>query len=70
MRSWTTRLVLPSKSKTLGLSSGTMTLSAGILAREILRALNAPSVLVVSQDSFYKSLTPEQSKLVSRTVFD
>jgi uridine kinase len=23
----------------------------------------------VSQDSFYKSLTPEQSKLVSRTVF-
>lgn len=33
--------------------------------REILKALNAPSVLVVSQDSFYKSLTPEQSKAVS-----
>ena len=34
------------------------------LPREILKSLNAPSVQVVSQDSFYKSLTPEQSKRV------
>lgn len=33
---------------------------------EILKLLNVRSVLVVSQDSFYKSLTPEQSKAVSR----
>ena len=39
-----------------------------IFQREILKVLRAPSVLVVSQDSFYKSLTPVQSKKVKSKI--
>lgn len=37
---------------------------------EILKALDAPSVLVISQDSFYKSLTSDQSKSAFRNEYD
>ncbi|KAF8477561.1 uridine kinase family-domain-containing protein [Kalaharituber pfeilii] len=40
------------------------------LAMKIVSSLNLPWVVILSMDSFYKSLTPEQSKLAFRNEYD
>lgn len=40
------------------------------LAAKIVAALNLPWVVILSMDSFYKTLTPEQSKLAFANEYD
>lgn len=40
------------------------------VAQEIVRRIDVPWVIIVSQDSFYKSLTPEESKKAFQNMYN
>ncbi|CAO1635294.1 unnamed protein product [Parajaminaea phylloscopi] len=66
---WYDALGLPRQAYIIGVAGGSASGKTSVATR-ILKRLNVPTVAVVSQDSFYKELTPEQSKLAFANNWD
>lgn len=60
---------VPRQAYVIGVAGGSASGKTSVATR-ILTRLNVPTVAVVSQDSFYKPLTPEQSKLAFENNWD
>ncbi|GAA5906181.1 hypothetical protein JCM6882_006069 [Rhodosporidiobolus microsporus] len=59
----------PSSAYVIGIGGGSASGKTRV-AQEVIKALGVPWVVVVSQDNFYKALSPEESKLAFASQYD